>query len=352
MKSILLVEDNNAIREDVAEMLELANYKVYTACNGKEGVEAAKKYLPDLIISDIMMPVVDGFGMLHLMRQDPLTEAIPFIFLTAKTDRNDFRNAMESGADDFISKPFNNDELLKSIENRFRRIDIVRKSIASGLKELNNLVSSVNSETLEALTLKYEPETYAKKQEIYREGQTPKFLFFILTGKVRTYKVHDDGKQLVVGLYNKGEFFGHIALLEEATYSEIAQAMEETELVPIPRKDFEELLHKNPAVGNKLIKLLAKNVSENEKQLLCIAYNTLRKKVASALIHMQNKYKVNKNEPYFIDLSRDDLAAIAGTATESLIRSLSEFKQEKLIDIGKDNRIEIKNPGKLENLLR
>ena len=120
MKTILVVEDTDDIREAIAEMLELAKYNVLISKNGKEGIEMAKAHVPDLIVSDIMMPQVDGLGMLHMLRRDPKTEHIPVIFLTSKSERNDLRNAMDSGADDFITKPFNNDELLKAIENRLR----------------------------------------------------------------------------------------------------------------------------------------------------------------------------------------------------------------------------------------
>jgi CRP-like cAMP-binding protein/ActR/RegA family two-component response regulator len=352
MKTILVVEDNDIIREDVAEMLELANYKVITAINGKEGFELAKQNLPDLIISDIMMPVVDGFGMLHLLRRDPNTEAIPVIFLTSKTERNDFRNAMESGADDFITKPFNNDELLKALENRFKRLDAIKKNVSAELASFNELVESTSNKSLETLIPDRDVRSVQKKQVIYKEGQTPHFLYYIEKGKVRTYKVHEDGKQLSVGLFNEGDFFGHIALLEEAPYKEVAQALEDTELVLIPRKAFENLVSNNLNVAHKLIKMLAKNVAENEAHLLGIAYNTLRKKVAAALTSLYNKYKPKKEEIFLLDISRDELASISGTATESLIRTLTEFKNEGLLDIKKDNKIEIMNAKKLEKLLR
>jgi CRP-like cAMP-binding protein len=116
-------------------------------------------------------------------------------------------------------------------------------------------------------------------------------------------------------------------------------------------KDFEELVNSNPAIAKKFIGLLAKNLVEKEKQLLGIAYNTLRKKVAEALISLLKKYHTNKKDPYLIDISRDDLATIAGTATESLIRTLSDFKSENLIDI-KSGKVVISDSRKLENLIR
>ena len=355
MKTVLVVEDNEVIREDVAEILTLANYRVVTAINGKDGLEKAFEHMPDLIISDIAMPVVDGLGMLYVLRKDPKSENIPFIFLTSKGERHDFRNAMDSGADDYITKPFNGDELLNAVENRFNKVAIMKKKLSQDFINLSKLVddsSDHQKQTLENLPKDHDVNQYQKKQVIYKESHTPHYLFYVQKGKVRTYKTHEDGKQLSMDLYNEGDFLGYNALLEESAYKETAIAMEETELALIPRREFEDLLHKNPAVQQKLIKMLAKNVAEREHQLLGIAYNTLRKKVASALTILEHKYRSNNAEPFLIDISRDELASIAGTATESLIRTLTEFKTEKLIDIKKDNKIEIVNSKKLGNLLR
>jgi CheY-like chemotaxis protein len=106
MKKILLIEDNTDVRENTAEILSLAQYNVITAKNGKEGVELAQKEKPDLIICDIMMPVLDGHGVLHLLSKNDETSGIPFIFLTAKAERSDFMKGMELGADYYLTKQF------------------------------------------------------------------------------------------------------------------------------------------------------------------------------------------------------------------------------------------------------
>lgn len=121
MKTILVIDDNTDIRENTAEILTLAGYQTFTAENGKRGVEVAAREKPDLIVCDIMMPELDGYGVLHLLKNRPETEQIPFIFLTAKTERGDFRKGMEMGADDYITKPFDDIELLKAIEIRLKR---------------------------------------------------------------------------------------------------------------------------------------------------------------------------------------------------------------------------------------
>jgi DNA-binding response OmpR family regulator len=351
MKTILIIEDNEDIRENVAEILTLSDYKVLTAANGKEGIDAAQKTSPDLIICDIMMPGIDGYGVLHVLHKDPSTQNIPFIFLTSKSERSDFRAAMELGADDYITKPFAGNELLNAIEGRFRKVEIMKKTLSPDMAGLNELRLTVSKKTLQQLAEESNTNTYKKKQLIYKEGNNPHYLYFILKGKVKTFKTHDDGKDLVMDLYNTGDFMGYIALLEGGSYKETAEAMEETELALIPRKEFEDLIGSNPDISRKFISLLARNLVDKETQLLGIAYNTLRKKVAEALVSLQKKYHTNKNELYQVDISRDDLATIAGTASESLIRTLSDFKSENLIDI-KSGKVIIIDEKKLANLIR
>jgi CRP/FNR family transcriptional regulator, cyclic AMP receptor protein len=352
MKTILIIEDNEDIRENVEEILMLSNYKVIKAVNGKEGIESAQKNHPDLIICDIMMPGMDGYGVLHVLHKDPETQNIPFIFLTSKSERGDFRSAMEMGADDYITKPFAGNELLSAIDSRFRKVEIMKKQLTPDLQGLNELMSTLdNKKTLEELKNESNTNTYKKKQIVYKEGLHPHYLYYILSGKVKTYKTHEDGKDLVMDLYNEGDFFGYVSLLEGSAHKENAETIEETELVLIPKKDFEDLINSSPTTAQKFIGLLAKNLLEKEKQLLGIAYNTLRKKVAEALVSLAKKYHTNKNEAYVIDISRDDLATIAGTATESLIRTLSDFKSENLIDI-RSGKVVINDDKKLENLIR
>ena len=121
MKKILLIEDNTEIRENTGEILSLANYEVITAPNGKIGVTLAQEQNPDLIICDIMMPELDGYGVLHILSKKTETAQIPFIFLTAKTERSDVRKGMELGADDYLTKPFDDTELLNAVETRLHK---------------------------------------------------------------------------------------------------------------------------------------------------------------------------------------------------------------------------------------
>lgn len=338
MKTILLIEDNAAIRENTAEILELASYRVLTAENGKVGIERALADRPDLIICDIMMPVLDGYGVLHIVNKNPNLNGIPFIFLTAKSERVDFRRGMELGADDYLTKPFDDTELLSAVEGRLNRFQThpsggEPKPLRTGSPpERNELTPFQEGSGLHTLLAERKPHHVPKKQFIYTEGDEPTRLYFLKSGRIKTTRANTDGKELVTGLYGPGDFFGYLALLEETIYSDSALTLDESELVYIPKDEFQQFLTTQPEVGRQFVRLLAGHVSEKEEQLLSMAYGSLRRRVADALLRLQEPRVSGEPVPP-IQLSRDDLAAIIGTATESLIRTLSEFKQDGLIEI-------------------
>ena len=350
MTKILLVEDNDEIRENTREILELAGYEINTAANGKEGYEMALKDIPDLIICDIMMPVLDGYGLLHLISKNENLKSVPFIFLTAKTERTDFRKGMEMGADDYITKPFTDIELMNAIESRLKKIRFHQER-AGAVQSLNNLLGEIkNEDALEKLTDSNIINHYKKKHRVYSEGNHPHSLYYLNSGKIRTYKINENSKELTIGLFNAGDFFGYNALLENTVYKETAETLEESEISIIDRVDFEILINNNKEVTQKFIKLLANNVTEKEEQLINLAYNSLRKRVADSIIQLLKKYKKEEQRDFIIYISREDLAHIAGTTTESLIRTLSDFKSEKLIE-AEAGYVKVLNEKKLLSML-
>ena len=127
-KIILVIEDEGDIRENIEEILLLEDFRVMTAENGRLGVELAKKKIPDLVICDIMMPELDGYDVLTELQKESVTAAIPFIFLTAKADRKNWRRGIELGADDYLTKPFTPKELLKAISTRFAKQNTITKT--------------------------------------------------------------------------------------------------------------------------------------------------------------------------------------------------------------------------------
>jgi CRP-like cAMP-binding protein/CheY-like chemotaxis protein len=331
MKTIAVIEDNQDMRENIEEILELADYRVVSAPNGKVGVELVKQELPDLIICDIMMPELDGYGVLYYLSKIENTRAIPFIFLSAKNERSDFRKGMNMGADDYISKPFEELELLSAIESRLEK----RNRFAAVLNSSNKWMSFqevvCDLTGLDVLKEKAQVKTYGKREQVYFAGDSPKWLFYVESGHVRSYKVTENDKELVTGIYKSGDFFGYVDLLASEEYTEYAVAIESAKLGLIPREDFEQLMLSNKDVSINFIKLLAGDVVEREDELVNLAYSTVRKRVASSLVKLYDKYQEGLADRVEVTVTRDELASIVGTATESVIRILSEFKSDNLI---------------------
>ncbi len=347
---ILLIEDNLEIRENTAEILQLAGYGVIVAENGREGIAQVQKEIPDLILCDIMMPVLDGFGVLHLLGKNEKTAGIPFIFLTARSERTDIRKGMEMGADDYLTKPFDDIELLNAIESRLRKTDILKKEYSKNIEGVNHFLSEATDVAdLKKLSLEKEAIFYRKKDEVYREGAYPKGIFFLSKGKIKTGKTADNGKELTTSLYSEGDFFGYHALLEEGRYTDTATVLEDAEIYLLPKDDFFTLLYRNATVARKFIKMLSNELGEKEEQLVKLAYNSVRKKVADALLQLQKRFNDDPRSNFSMQVSREDLANLAGTATESTIRTLSDFKEEGLIDI-KGSKITILALDRLSNL--
>ncbi len=350
MKKILLIEDNKDVRENTAEILKLAQYSVITAQNGKEGVELAQKEKPDLIICDIMMPVLDGHGALHLLSKNDETSSIPFIFLTAKAERSDFRKGMEMGADDYLTKPFDDVELLNAIESRLKKNEILKNQFSKNIEGIDEFINQVKGiDSLKKLSEKRDVRIYKKKEDIYKEDSYPKGIYFISKGKVKICQSNESGKELIIELHKEGDFFGYLSLLQDEKHSGSATALEDSEIYMIPKDDFFALIYKNAEVSKKFIEMLSNNLRENEKQLVKLAYNSVRKRVAEALVKLSDKYKKDAEQKFSMNVSREDLANLVGTATETVIRTLSDFKEDKLIEIA-GGKITILNYDKLAKL--
>jgi CRP-like cAMP-binding protein/CheY-like chemotaxis protein len=350
MKSILVIDDNKDIRENTAEILDLSGYKTFTAENGKKGVEIALKEKPDVIVCDIMMPELDGYGVLHLVRKHESTQNIPFIFLTAKTDRTDFRKGMEMGADDYITKPFEDIELLNAIEVRLKKAEVFENKYQPTQQGVNLFLQDVKATgLLDKLSDQYVVESYGKKQALYQEGKRPRYLYYLLKGKVKGVKGHEDGKEYITDIFSEGDFIGYHAMIEDKNYDDSAIVLEDAEVMQIPKEDFLNMVYGDINIASKFIRIITQNVKEKEERLINLAYSSLRKRVAKALVNIHGKFNApGENKP--IEVSRDDIAQYVGAATESLIRTLSDFKAEKLITI-KEGKISINDIDKLKNLL-
>lgn len=344
---VLIIEDNNDIRESTAEILELAGYEVKEADNGKTGVELAQQYQPDLILCDIMMPELDGYGVLYLLNKNPQTAATPFIFLTAKAERLDFRKGMEMGADDYLTKPFDDIELLNAIESRLGKKDKQQAFYSKTLQGIEQLASQSTSgvNELQQLIASRKVRQVKKKQVLYYDGDQPQGLYLVLQGSIKTIKLADDGRELMTGLYKPDDYLGVAALLANENYSETAEAAEDASVCLLPKDSVLALVNRYPDVSNQFIKILSNNVREKEEQLIELAYHSVRKRLAQTLVRL---CKVSADVTQF-KISRDELAAMAGIATETVSRTLTDFKEEGLIE-KKGNQINILDINRLTKM--
>lgn len=331
MKTILLIEDDTALRENTAELLELSDYTVHTAPNGKIGIEMTKKVLPDIIVCDIMMPEVDGYGVLKAVSTEATTSHIPFIFLSAKTEHKEIRKGMDQGADDYLTKPFEEEELLSAVESRLAKAEILAKISNTNstniveddirnLNELKNLFDDTG-----------QVKEFKKGELLYKEGTYSRSIYLILSGIVKSHKMEDSGKELITALHKPDDFLGFTSFAEDVPYQETTTAVEDVTVAGIFKDDLKSILSKNQNVSIELINLLSMNISETKDQLLQMAYSSVRKKTAQTILQFTRI--LDKKPEEAIKISRNDLASVAGIATESLIRTLSEFKKKGLIEI-------------------
>ena len=340
MKKILLIEDDTVLRENTSELLELSGYEVISAPDGKKGILAAKEHRPHAVVCDIMMPEVDGYGVLEALSCDPETKKIPFIFLTAKTERKDVRKGMDLGADDYLTKPFEEAELIGAIESRIAKmaimedIDLQSEKEASGFlggpRNLHELKNFIDDEGIE-----YD---FAMGDAIYKEGDNSNVVYLVLKGVVKTHKLDEQGKELITGIYKADDFFGLASFSKNIPYPEYATAMEPSKLVGIAKDEIRKILSGNYNLTLEFMQYLSDSLKEAKEQLLQMAYASVRKKTAATILKFAEKLPENPSGN--IHILRSDLASVAGIATETLIRTLSNFKDEGLIAIeNRDIRI-------------
>ncbi|MBT8245857.1 MAG: response regulator [Winogradskyella sp.] len=329
MTKILLIEDDIVLRDNTAELLELLDYKVVDATNGKKGLEKAIKNSPDIIICDIMMPEMDGYEVLEQLSSNVQTKHIPFIFLSAKTDHKDVRKGMNMGADDYITKPFTEDELVSAIKSRLAKAAILkeRRKVSNDvinedeLRSLNDLKNFLDNNGAEF--------NFNKDEIIYNDGDHSNLIYLIAKGAVKCHKLDEYGKELTTSLYKEDDLFGYTSFTNTITHKETATAIKDTTLRGISIVQLSKVLNENHKVAIALIDLLTDDLSNIKDQLLEMAYSSVNKKTAKTIIQFAEKINRKPEDP--IKISRNDLASVAGVATETFIRTLTNFKKEGLI---------------------
>ena len=327
MKTILIIEDNIDIRESCMEILELSGYKVLQADNGKSGLNLAFQHQPDLILCDIMIPEIDGYGVLYLLNKNDNTADIPFIFLTGKNDIIDFRKGMEMGADDYLTKPFDNIDLLHAIETRINK-HLRQRSYQTPTFENGKIHTNKGVLELKELVTGHKIKRIKKKQILYYEGDTPAGLYLVAEGSIKTIKTAEDGRQLITGLYQANDYINLNTILLDEDFTETAEAVENTSVYLLPKDQIIDLLNKYPDISSEFIKILSYHIHEKEEQMLELAYQSVRKRLASILLRLSKK----SHDVHEIVISREELAAIAGMAVETVSRTLTDFKCEGILE--------------------
>lgn len=344
MKKILLIEDNLPIRENMVEILELAGYTVFSADNGKAGLAMAIMEMPDLILCDIMMPEMDGYEVLNSLNMDPQFQSIPFIFMTAMSERTEISKGMEMGANDYLVKPFDNIDLLRAVDKQLQRADWLQQPVAPGIEGLQQLLGD-DRQIRHPEQHSKEKGTYhfTRSQTIYEEGTSPSGLYLVEQGHVKTYSRDKKGNEELIDTFQEGDLFGYDALLKGINYRETAEAQDDVHLSIIAKRDFDELMITSQAAIRKFIGLLVKGKTDTENKLLQIVQASFRRKVANALVKLYRQY----GPPDTISMSQ--LAIVIGTGSDSLTKALMDLRMEGLIGL-RENAILILNEKELEIL--
>ena len=352
MIHILLIEDNQDIRELTADILELEGFKVSTAKHGKSGVKKAKELLIDLIVCDIMMPILDGFGVYEALQEHADTAKIPFIFLTAKSEKSDFRKGMNLGADDYITKPFEPEELIEAIKARLKKNEILKATYQNSANSIHQFLQDASHYLkLEDLADISSTQKLENKHLIFEENKPATHLYFIVRGNVKLFRISESAKEFVSGIFGKGEFIGQLSLLgQSGKYNATAMVMEQAEVCAIPKDDFTKLIYQNKTVSNKFIEMLSNNIVDLQEQLFDMAYTPVRKRAAKALLHLFEKGIIKGETETGINIPREDFAGIIGTATETAIRTLKDFRNEELIKVENGKRFILLNEKKLQEI--
>ncbi len=187
---------------------------------------------------------------------------------------------------------------------------------------------------LELLTANKTEQVYRKGEIIFREGGYPSGIFYIIDGKVKKYKLDKDGREQIIYVANTGELLGYHAILSEDRYPDSAAALEESKIAFIPKEDFLATLHQSEVLIRRLLKTLSHEFAVLANSLTMFAQKSVRERLALQLIVIREKYKVNfqPGMPVEINMSRDDLANLVGSARENVVRVLSEFKEAGILE--------------------
>ena len=272
MKKVLIIDDASGVRHGTAEILEFEGFEVLEADNGRVGVEMARKHYPDVVICDIMMSELDGFGVLKELRSNPDTSSMPFIFLSAKSTKADIDKGLQAGADAYLTKPFTVEELIEAVNARLRRrafdtlLELPYEKLPS---EGKALLREVNASPLFA-TLEVDQRSrvlhYVYVEELeagqtIRRDETARHctVFSVLSGELEVIETDSAGNERSVAKLYRGNYFGERALFDDAPCG-YARTRTKCRLLGITRANFDLLTKDDPAIAVKFMTVIIKGL--------------------------------------------------------------------------------------------
>ena len=338
-KQVLVIEDNQDVRENLCEILELAGYETRSAENGKKGLVAIYDRLPDIILCDVMMPELDGYGVLKILRSNPKYKNIPFLFLTARTEQADFRKGMMLGADDYITKPFDESDLLEALTMRLGISTSRTEHNLLGRHDIDKLAFATR---ITKLIDKDEARNYKEQSHIITENQIIRQVGILQSGVARRVITDWEGRELTTELLSQHDIIGWEPLMhgtdKHSPYSIIS--VTDCKILFIEESAFMTATNSDVTLKNYLLKLALDTSSHGTQALLNVAYMNVRQKVAYALL------TCSQHEGC-LGMKREEMATLVGIAKESFSRCLSEFKADGIITID-NHTISILEPKELE----
>lgn len=215
----------------------------------------------------------------------------------------------------------------------------------------DSVFDGLSKNDLEFIQAHMMPQKYRKGKSIFIEGSVPMGIYYVVEGKVKKYKVDRDGREQIIYICNSGELFGYPALLSEESFPDSASTLEDSVIGFISKKDFLHLLHQSALLSQKLLKNLSHEFGVLENSIVALAHKSVRERLALSLLILREKYKDPEHplRPAEITLSREDLSNIVGTAIETLVRLLHDFKDDGLVET-EGRKIRVMNPKKLAKI--
>jgi CheY-like chemotaxis protein len=317
MAKILVIEDDELVRESILAVLESKEFQVLSAENGLLGLQLAEAHLPDLILCDILMPGLDGYEVLSALSNNPETQGIPFIFLTAKVEKANWRKAMKMGADDYLTKPFSAEELLEAIAGRFKRKMLLETSRTSKQK----------------LSVEVEHPTFrfTTNQDIPLESDS---FWQVRYGLVKLSALLAEGEEIVIGWAIAPMIFGMSRILPLVHYE--AKAMGKVELVQFSAQE----LTNSP----QLVKALLPRIHQSDALLAVCGQRRADDRLKGLLLLLKKELgePTSEGTRLKVRFTHQELASTIGTARATVTLLLNEFKQSGWIAVEKDHHLRIK----------